>query len=880
MKLPIHEVEAKLLGDFGAGTPWRVLVKAPTGSGKSTGLPSMLLDAGIDGKIIVVQPRRIAARMLARRVASLRGTRLGDEVGYIVRFDNKTSPASRIIYITDGILQRWLEDNPLLEGIGAIIFDEFHERRLAMDIALADCLTLQESHRPKLKVCVMSATLELAGLEDYLDPCRLIEAGGRSYPVEISYQHALPKSKTTNRYGNGEEPIWEKCARAVTEAVIDPACGNILVFLPGVYEIQKTITLLEQKKLTSSNAKNGGWEICPLYGALKPEQQDRAVRDGGPPRIIVSTNVAETSLTIPGVCTVIDAGLARISEFDPLRGMNTLFIKKISRAAADQRAGRAGRVAPGRCIRLWSQPDHARRAEFELPEVRRIDITETALKLKSRGITDLSTFRWLDQPTAAGHQHALHLLENLEAIESAESTNLGKITALGKSMATMPLHPREARLLIAAQQENCLPEAIFTIALMQTDSGGIFMKGKQHNGRSQFIYEEDTTDFAADHRAYISAAAMQFTPQRCTAIGVLARIAREVQQSVQQLEKTTSRMGWDVSNKTADFSHNAEPFSRAMLTAYSDRLAVRTGAGNLSCRITGGRSGKISPDSAVKDSQLFLVTSMTEVGARDITVHLSGCTEVLLETVRELRGKFLQEGNQAVYDEKIRRVVNRQQTTYQDLIITTKDTGDKDIDPDQAAALLAERVANGELKLKKWDAGVEQWIARLLSLRDWMPELELPGFDEEDRSIALETICQGALGYKQIKDKEVMPALQGWLSAGQHAALEAYAPTRLKLSNGEHVKVKYELGKPPSIALTVQRLYGIKTSPTIANGTVTIQTHICAPNQRPWQMTQDLENFWKSGFDQMKKDLAGRYPKHNWTGVTKPPRPKGPPQKK
>lgn len=874
MRLPIHEVEGELLEGIGAAAdseqPWRVLVKAPTGSGKSTGLPSMLLDAGVEGRIVVVQPRRIAARMLARRVAELRGSRLGGEVGYVVRFDNKTSLDTRIVYVTDGILQRWLEENPMLDGkdkVGAIIFDEFHERRLAMDIALADCLTLQEDAvlgRPDLKVCVMSATLEVAGLEEYLAPCRLIEAGGRSYPVEVSYQHALVKSKTSHRYGNGEEPIWERCVRAVSEAVMDDECGNILIFLPGVYEIQKTIALLEQKKLTCRGGKK--WEICPLYGALKPEQQDRAVRDGGPPRMIVSTNVAETSLTIPGVCTVIDAGLARISEFDALRGMDTLFVKKISRAAADQRAGRAGRVAPGRCVRLWSEADHARRAEFELAEVRRVDVTEAALRLKARGIDDLSGFRWLEAPSDEGMGHAIGLLEDLGALDVCEGSE-GKISVLGKSMARMALHPREARLLMAGNEEGCLPEVIFTIALMQTDSGGggIFMKGKQC-GRAQFVYDDDVTDFAADYRAYVSAVAMQFTPQRCSGIGVLARVGREVQQAVKQLEKLTSRLGWDGMGRDADFSVYGEAFSRAMLVAYGDRVAVRTGAGNLSCRVTGGSAGKISAESAVKGAELFVVTSMTEVGARDVTVHLGGCTEILLDTVRELRGKFFVEGSHVVYDEKIRRVVNREETRYQDLVITTKDRGDKGVDMDQAAALLAERVAIGELKLKKWDAGVEQWIARLLSLREWMPELELPGFDEEDRAIALETVCQGALGYKQIKDKEVMPALQGWLSAGQHAALDAYAPARMKLSNGQNVKVKYEVGKPPFIALTVQRLYGVKVSPTIANGAVVVQTHICAPNQRPWQMTQDLEGFWKTGFEQMKKDLAGRYPKQDWGG--------------
>ncbi len=859
MDLPIYEVEGELLEDFSSDGLWRVLVKAPTGSGKSTGLPGMLLDAGMSGSVVVVQPRRIAARMLAQRVAGMRGVRLGGEVGYVVRYDNKMSAESRIIYVTDGVFQRWLEENPVLEGVGAVLFDEFHERRLAMDVALADCLSLQEGCRADLKVCVMSATMDVGGLEDYLAPCRVIEAGGRSYPVEVSYQHALVRSRVSSGYGSGDEPMWERCVRAVMDAVVVEGCGNILIFMPGVYEIQKTITLLEQRRLSSD--QNGGWEICPLYGGLKAEQQDRAVRDGGGPRIIVSTNVAETSLTIPGVCTVIDGGLARISEFDALRGMDTLFVKKISRASADQRAGRAGRVAPGRCVRLWSEADHGRRSEYEVPEVRRVDLTEVGLRLKARGVVDLFDFRWLDVPVVVSVEHAMGVLDHLEAVDSEDG---GRITVMGRSMGQMPLHPREGRLLMAGRDEGCLGEVIFAIALMQTDSGGLFMRGGHEVGRGAFLYDDDVSDFAVDYRAYESAEAMQFSPQRCSGIGVMARVAREVQQGVRQLERVVARMGWDVGG--VDFCKRAAGFSRAMLVGYGDRLGVRSGAGNLSCRVTGGRSGKISSESAVKSVELFVVTGMTEVGARDVTVHLGGCTGVSLEDVRDLRGKFLMEGNRAVYDEKIRRVVNRYELRYQDLVISCKDVGDRDIDLDEAAGLLSERVASGELKLKKWDAGVEQWIARLLSLREWMPELELPGFDEEDRAIAMEAVCHGALGYKQIKDKEVMPALEGWLSAGQHAAMEAYAPSRLKLSNGQSVKLKYELGKPPSIALTVQRLYGVRVSPTIANGAVIVQIHICAPNQRPWQMTQDLESFWESGFDQMKKDLAGRYPKHNWTG--------------
>ena len=844
MKLPIDEVKDQISSSLtdSEGSPCRVLLKAPTGSGKSTGLPSILLDAGVEGLIVVVQPRRIAARMLALRVASLRNSRLGDEVGYVVRFDHKMGKNTRIVYITDGVLQRWLEEKPSMAGIGAVVFDEFHERRLAMDIALADCLNLQDSTREDLKLFVMSATLELAGLEEFLEPCKVIEAGGRSFPVEVSYQ----KTARDGRGVQKQEAVWEKCARAVAEAVQRDDCGNVLVFLPGVYEIQRTIELI------SRSSWSGGWEVCSLYSALKPELQDRAVREGGPPRIIVSTNVAETSLTIPNVRTVIDSGTARISEFDPVRGVETLFVRKISRAASEQRSGRAGRVADGRCVRLWSEKEHSQRGAFELPEVRRIDITETLLRLKKRGVENVLDFRWLETPTEQSISQSLGLLESLGAIRNDAMTELG-----GK-MATLPLHPRTARLILAGIEEGCVAEAVFTAAALQGE--GVFMRGKSAVGRKDFLYPEDGSDFAGEWRAFSSAREMKFVPQRCSQIGVMARGSKELEQSMQQLERVVQRLGAECGE--IDFEKNQRAFSRAMLMAYSDQLAMRLGQGTLACQMVGNRRGKLDADSTVKDGEVFLVTEMTEVQGKEVVVYLNRCVGVLLDDVRERFPDDFSDGAEAVYDEKIRRIVNRQQVKFRDLVISSKDTGKPD--PAKAAELLAQRVASGELKLKKWDAGVEQWIARLTNLGEWMPELELPSFGQEDREIALETICQGALGYKEIKDREVMPALDAWLSHGQKAALDAYAPTRMTLANGQNVKLKYEIGKPPSIALTVQRLFGVKESPSIANGAVKLSVHICAPNQRPWQMTQDLASFWENGFAQMKKDLAGRYPKHRW----------------
>ncbi|SHJ20911.1 ATP-dependent helicase HrpB [Rubritalea squalenifaciens DSM 18772] len=845
--LPVYEVREALLKSLGEEKQARILLRAPTGSGKSTAVPLMLLDSGlVDGMIVVVQPRRIAARMLARRVSSVRGVKLGREIGYVVRHDNKMSEHTRVVYVTDGVLQRWLNEAGNLRGVGAVLFDEFHERRLPSDLCLAHCLDLQEGARPDLKVAVMSATLEVAGLEKYLAPCELIEAGGRTFSVEIAYR---APQVVTKRGGNSREGIWDRAAVAVKEVIKDSDCGHVLVFMPGVYEIRRTVELIERASWSQ------GWKALPLYSALSPEKQDEAVYGETGKKIIVSTNVAETSLTIDGVRTVIDAGLARVSHYDPLRGVDTLLIQKISRASAEQRAGRAGRTAPGRCIRLWSESEHGRREAFELPEVQRVDLAETILELKAWGERDVMGFRWLDKPKEESVAEAEEMLRELKAIDRE-----GELSEEGKRMAKLGLHPRYAHLLLAADRESCVAEAAFAAASVQGE--GIFVrKGGSEFGRNAFVYDEDGSDFESEWRAFDSARRMNFDPRRCNDLGISGRGSREVMMNLEQLRAVCKRAG--LNWHEVDFSKNQEAFSRTMLAAFSDRLAIRLNKGTLACRLSGGRKGKLDAESAVKGQEVFLVTEMREVDGKEVVVYLNRCVGVTLDAVKKMFPDDFREVDQAVYDETIRRVVRRSETRFRDLVITSKDGGEPDAEA--AAFLLAERVANGELKLKKWGAEAEQWIARLLCLRDWMPELELPGFDEEDRAIAFEQICEGALGYKDIKDREVMPALRGWLSAAQTAALDAYAPVKIKLANGQMTKVRYEVGKPPAISMQVQRLFGVKESPSLAGGAVKVLVNICAPNQRPWQMTQDLAGFWESGFEQMRKDLGGRYPKHKWT---------------
>jgi ATP-dependent helicase HrpB len=848
VSLPVFEIEAALVKAIRVPDRARLLLKAPTGSGKSTSVPGMIADAGIPGMIVVIEPRRMAARLLAGWVAKQRGTPVGEGVGYSVRFDSRYRRDTKIVYVTDGVFQRWLQDDPQLSGVGAVVFDEFHERRLAVDVALARCLDLQDGPRPELKVLVMSATLETAGLADYLTPAETLEAGGRTFPVEIEWRPE--KIAQHDRRGGPprETPVWERMAAVCREAMAVPDPGSILMFLPGTHEIRKTIELLEAGSMAR------GWDVFPLYSSLPPAAQEAAISPGPRPKIIVATNVAETSLTIDGVRTVIDSGLARHASFDPRRGIDTLHIRKISRAAAEQRAGRAGRTAPGRCFRLWSSAEHARREGFEAPEVRRVDLAECVLLLKAAGVNEIRNFRWLDAPLEESLQRAERLLHDLGALDA-----LGDLTDEGRKMAALPLEPRFSRLMLAGHEHGCVAETAFIAAAVQGE--GIFSGKPGSVGRKDFIFADDGSDFAGEYRAFESAEAMQFDPRRCSQLGVHGRGAREVAQGLDRLETLAKRAGW--SWTSIDFKSRREQVAKAMLASFSDRLGIRMGQGTLACRVVGGRKGKLDDDSCVKSAPAFVAAEITEVEAREVIVHLRRATGIDPEWLRELFPEDFTITDGASYDESRRRVVARKETRFRDLVIESKES-DHGVNLDAAAELLATRVLSGELVLKSWDAQVDQWTARLDGLSKWMPEMGLPGWAEEDRIAAVAQICHGAVAYKDIKERSVWPVLRDWLSGPQRSALDSYAPERITLSNGQSSKITYEMGKDPCIAIRVQHLFGVWETPTIASGRVPLVVHILTPGQRPWQMTKDLKSFWASGYTQMKKDVAGRYPRHPW----------------
>lgn len=811
-----------------------VLLSAPTGSGKSTRVPLMLEAAGVAerGTILVVQPRRLAARLLAGYVARQYPCCLGQEVGYTVRFDACSSVSTRILYVTDGILERRLTDDPELRGVSAVVFDEVHERRLSGDLCLARVLDLQRSSRQDIGVFVMSATLELDKLQDYLPQATLLRTEGRLYPVEVSYMPPSPE-RDARGYVN-MPPIWEQCARAVRKLTEHSDCGDILVFLPGAYEIRRTTEILENVSWLR------GRDIHALHGQLSPEQQARAVEKGDRPKIIVSTNIAETSLTIEGVRSVVDSGTAREARWDPLRGISTLHIVPISQAQAEQRAGRAGRLGKGRCIRLWSEAEQRRRAPFPSPEVHRSDISLAFLNLLAwgyRGTEGIRRFHWPDAPTEAQTAKALALLQELGAI-----TEKGELSHTGRAMLRYPLSPILSSLMVAGQENNCESEAAAIAALIHGEN--IAMSTGLHESLNE---EDDFSDFQAEWRAVRYAEACNFDSAACTKCGIMARAAREVLFTYRQLRTKGAT--------EPDFLSHREGIIAALLRSFPAHVAARNSAATATARLTARRSGKISSVTARK-SDLFIAAEITEIGGKMVETRLSRCTAITRDDL------ITHEDDIPVYDTSRRRVLNHHRILYRDLVLCEKETGDADAEV--AAPILAEQVIRGELRLEGWDGHVRQWINRLTCLRSAMPELEFPDFGEEDRLVAITMLCEGAVSYKEIAERPLLPILAEWLSPWQKECMNRYAPKSLRLANGREVKLLYREDGTPSFALKCQLLFGVATTPTIADGKIPCLIEILAPNQRPYQTTSDLTSFWNNGYPQMKKDLAGRYPRHDW----------------
>jgi ATP-dependent helicase HrpB len=830
-----------------------LILTAPTGSGKSTQVPQMLLDGGVLGsagkQVVVLQPRRLPARMLAAWVAKDRGVKLGDEVGYQIRFDDVTSRSTRIRYVTEGVLLRQMLSDDNLRGVSAVIFDEFHERHLYGDITLARALQIQETTRPDLIIIVMSATLDVGPRRKYLAPCDLLSSQGRTFPVDIEY---LPKPV-------GDWPVWESAVKEL-ERLAAQHEGDALVFMPGAYEISRTVQ-------AAQDALGNRFIVLPLHGDLPTNDQDAAVAQYDRRKVVVSTNVAETSLTIDGVRIVIDSGLARIPRYDPYRGINTLLVEKISRASADQRAGRAGRTAPGVCLRLWTQREHEQRSAQELPEVKRLDLSEVVLTLKASGVNDVHAFRWFEPPSRQSLERAELLLKDLGALENETSA----ITELGRRMLAFPLHPRYSRMLLAAQEYGCVRPVALIAALTQGRDLLVRRQGRQiEDARDDLFGGETQSDFFVLMRAWRYADRNGYNLDRCRRLGIHAQAARQVGPLFEQFLDIAKREGLDVSEKRAASpapSGASDAIQRCILLGFSDHVARRLDAGTLRCELVHGRRGVLARESVVQNSPLLVATEIHEIQSgtgkdKELNVLLSMATAIQEEWLRELFPRDFAKAQAVVYDTTQRRVFAERRTQFRDLVLEAERSDD--VLPDDAARIFADEVVAGRCVLKCWDDAVEQWILRVNWLHEWMPELNIPAIADGDRHALIEQICHGATSYKEIKDKSVWPVVKAWLSAQQQAWVEEYAPERIELPGGRRARVAYSADGPPTLAARIQDLYGVKEGLWIAQRRAPVRIQVLAPNQRPVQVTENLATFWRETYPKLKSELQRKYPKHEW----------------
>lgn len=746
----------------------RLVLIAPTGSGKTTQVCQMLAQDGrvpAGKQIVVLQPRRVAARSVARRVAEEMGVAPGRAVGYQVRFEDALAPDTRIAFVTEGILLRWLHSDPTLSRVGAILFDEFHERNLLGDVALAIVKRLQTETRPDLLAIVMSATLEARPVADYLGGCPILEAQGRQFPVSIRHQA-----------WDDDTDVCERAAAQVAGILRETGEGDILVFMPGAYEITRT---MDEIRRAPGREQRDGVVVLPLHGELPPQDQDRAFIPTPYRRVIVSTNVAETSVTIPGIRFVVDSGLARIARYDPERGLDTLRVEPISQASADQRAGRAGRIAPGVCYRLWSEADHAQRPARNTPEIQRTDLAEVVLLLYSLGQTDVAGFDFLDKPQPERIRHAEELLALLGAIEIGRG-----MTPLGRQMLRLPMHPRYARMVIEATRFGCVREAALLAALV---SGRDLFTRLDRNDKvarrnRERFYVSNQSDYFALAKAFEHAAQNDFNPKACYSHGINPHAAREVGMAYRQIVGLCEQAGLlpratgeqDFPLPPAGRGAGNEGLARCHLAGFIDQLAVRRSSGTDEFDLAGGRHGTLMDESAVRRALLIVVSEMREITTRSGSrLNLIGlASAVRPEWVRELNPPGLSERIEYVYERLNRRVVAGRVLRYQDLVIGGSPLDPAEFDLDAAAQTLAREFSDQLGKVPGWTHELKQWLLRLQMAGSLMPELGLPAVDRALIERGLAAAWRGALTFKEAAQRPLLPAFEALLTPEQRAAVE------------------------------------------------------------------------------------------------------------
>ncbi len=797
-----------------------VVLQAPPGAGKTTHVPLALLDeAWLAGRsILMLEPRRLAARAACARMAQLRGETAGETVGYRIRFDTKVSSKTRIEVLTEGILTRRLQTDPELKNVGLVIFDEFHERHLHADLALALCLDSHNALREDLKILVMSATLDGESISKLLGDAPIVTSEGRRYPVDIRY---LPRDPSG--------PLPPLVCDAVLTA-LEKDEGDVLVFLPGAWEIRRTQELLEAQVAARV-------DVHPLYGDLSWEIQDRAIRpSAGRRKIVLATPIAETSLTIEGVRVVVDSGFARVPQFDPRSGLTRLATVRISRASSEQRAGRAGRLAPGVCYRLWSETTQRGLVPQSLPEIRSADLASLALELAAWGAREARSLAWLDPPPEAAFSQARELLTELDALDSS-----GLITKTGRAMARLPLHPRLSHMLFTAEHLGLEALACDVAALLSERD---ILAGESRR----------STDFTQRLEALwaFRLHGRQGAQSHHADAGACARVNQAAQQyrRMQSLSESVN---------TAD----AGSAGLLLALAYPDRVALARAPGETRYLLASGRGARL-PEAEIRLRQSCIVAASLDAGETEGLIYSAAPLDV--HVLRKHLATHLRTEDVVRWDGQQQAVVARREERFGALVLDSKPL--TDADANQMRAAMLDGIRRLGIEMLPWTREAREWQARVLSLRHWLPAENWP--DVSDMALRetlddwLGPYLDGITRRDHLTRLDLSAILKNLLGWEQGRRLEEEAPTHLEVPSGSRVRLEYIPGESPALKVKLQEMFGLADTPRVAGGKVPVTLHLLSPAQRPIQVTQDLRGFWERTYPEVKKELKGRYPKHPW----------------
>ncbi len=803
-----------------------LVLEAPPGAGKTTRVPPTLLDDLEDrGEVLVLEPRRIAARMAARRVAEERGEKVGETIGYTVRFEEARSARTRLSFVTEGVLTRRLLGDPSLRGVSAVVLDEFHERHIHTDVALALLARLRKTARPDLKLVVMSATLDAAPVAEFLR-APIVRAQGRPFDVQIAHE-----DKPDDR------PLELRVASAVRRAMTDAEDGHVLVFLPGAGEIRQAI------EACAPIGEKLGALVLPLHGDMPADEQDRAVLPSARRKIILSTNVAESSLTIEDVVCVVDSGLVRRATHSPYSGLPALRVEKASRASCVQRSGRAGRTREGRAYRLYSRHDFESRPEQETPELLRADLAQTVLELRSAGVHDLS---WLDAPPEKALGAAEELLGRLHAVDSSG------VTDTGRAMLRLPVHPRLARIVVEAERRGVLDDGLLVAALLgerdirlaaRVRPGPAARAAKERVRRADLPTER--SDVLAMVDAFRDVERSKLSPGAARAAGLDLGVVRRVDLALKQLRRAT--------RSDPDQSGRHDQLLVAILAGYIDRVAKRLSGRSLA--IAGGGKAELAETSVVRDAPLMVAVDAEQRGT-SVLVRVASAIEP--EQLVELAPERVGEESAIEWSASAERAERVSRVRYDGLAI--EETRAKAGGP-EASRLLFEAARERPAAVFSQDDeldGLRQRARFAHSIDAAVPELDDGAIER-----VLRECCDGRASFAELRESSLLDWVRASLGAGA-AAIDRLAPVRLTLPSGRAARVHYEPGKDPYVASRLQDFFGLRDTPRVGGGKVPLVLHLLAPNQRAVQVTSDLGGFWTRHYPAVRRELMRKYPKHAW----------------